>query len=113
AQALNAVMTRDLATRADRTVAERSYRLFYSPMWGCFGDRTPGPAGTYFYSASGPSGYFWNMFDQVLLRPALMDHLVELRILDGDGQESLLTGRGRPRASELSDHLPLLVRLDI
>lgn len=113
AQALNAVMTRDLARREERTVADRPYRLFYNPMWGCFGDRTPGPAGTCFFSATGPGGYFWNIFDQVLLRPALMDHLVELRIVDEDGQESLLTERGRPRASELSDHLPLLVRLNI
>lgn len=113
AQALNAVMTRDLAQREERTVAARPYRFFYNPMWGCFGDRTPGPAGTCFYSASGPGGYFWNMFDQVLLRPILMDRLTELRIVDGDGQESLLTERGRPRAAELSDHLPLLVRLDI
>lgn len=111
AQALNAVMTRDLARREERIVANRAYRLFYNPMWGCFGDQTPGPPGTYFYSASG--GYFWNIFDQVLLRPALMDCLVELRIVDEDGQDSLLTERGRPRAAELSDHLPLLVRLDI
>lgn len=113
AQALNAVMTRDLAQREERTVADRSYRFFYNPMWGCFGDRTPGPAGTCFYPASGPAGHFWNMFDQVLLRPSLMDRLTALRIVDGDGQESLLTERGRPRASEVSDHLPLLVRLDI
>lgn len=113
AQALNAVMTRDLARREERTVAERPYRFFYNPMWGYFGDRTPGPAGTCFYSASGPGGYFWNIFDQVLLRPALMDHLAELRIIDENGRESLLTERGRPRASETSDHLPLLVRLDL
>ena len=110
AQALNAVMTRDVALREERTVADRPYRFFYNPMWGCFGDRTPGPAGTCFHSAS---SHFWSIFDQVLLRPALMDHLAELRIVDGDGQESLLTERGRPRASEVSDHLPLLVRLDI
>jgi endonuclease/exonuclease/phosphatase family metal-dependent hydrolase len=42
-----------------------------------------------------------------------MDHLSELRIVDSDGQESLLTERGRPRASEVSDHLPVLVRLEL
>jgi hypothetical protein len=82
-------------------------------MWGCFGDRTPGPAGTFFYPASSPRGYYWNVFDQVLLRPALMDALNELRILDEDGQDSLLTNRGHPRASDLSDHLPVLFRLDV
>jgi hypothetical protein len=113
AQGLNAVMTRDLARGEGRTVAGRPYRFFYNPMWGCFGDRTPGPAGTYFFSASSPCSYYWHLFDQVLLRPALMDALAELRILEEDGQESLLTARRRPRSADVSDHLPILVRLDL
>jgi hypothetical protein len=113
AHALNAVMTRDLARGEGRVMAGRPYRFFYNPMWGCFGDRTPGPAGTYFYSASRPGNHFWHLFDQVLLRPALMDALAELRILEEDGQESLLTDRRRPRSSEVSDHLPVLFRLDL
>ena len=56
---------------------------------------------------------YWNMFDQVLLRPGLMDSLTELRILDGDGQASLLSERGRPRSATASDHLPILFRLDL
>jgi endonuclease/exonuclease/phosphatase family metal-dependent hydrolase len=110
AQALNAVMTRDLARAEGRTVAGRVYRFFYNPTWGFFGDRTPGPPGS-FFSNSGPGGHYWNVFDQVLLRPDLMNHLSELQILDSDGQERLVTGRGRPRATHASDHLPLLFRL--
>ncbi len=113
AQALHAVMTRDTARAETRTVAMRNYPLFYNPMWGYFGDRTPGPPGTYYYSASAPVSYFWNMFDQVLLRPALMDTLHDVRILESDGQVSLLTSDGHPRTSEASDHLPLLVELNV
>ncbi len=113
AQALNAVMTRELVQQEERTVAGQTYRFFYNPMWGHFGDRTPGPAGTYFYPSAGPGSVYWNMFDQVLLRPALMNSLAELRILDSDGQGTLLTERGRPRASTASDHLPILFRLDL
>jgi hypothetical protein len=113
AQALNAVMTRELARSEERTVAGRPYRFFYNPMWACFGDRTPGPPGTYFHSSSSPRSYYWHVFDQVLLRPELMDALTELRILEGDGHESLLTGRGRPRSDEASDHLPLMFRLSL
>jgi hypothetical protein len=113
AQALNAVMVRDLARAEERTVAGRTYRFFYNPMWGCFGDRTAGPPGTYFYQASSPRNYYWNLFDQVLLRPELMDSLDDLRILDSDGQESFLTGRGRPRSTDISDHLPILFRLKV
>lgn len=113
AQALNAVMARELAQNEERTVARQPYRFFYNPMWGHFGDRTPGPPGTHFYSPAGPEGVYWNMFDQVLLRPGLTDSLAELRILDSDGQRSLLTERGRPRSSTASDHLPILFRLDL
>jgi hypothetical protein len=113
AHALNAVMTRDIARGEARTVAGRTYRFFYNPMWGLFGDRTPGPPGTYFYPPPGPRSDYWHLFDQVLLRPDLMDALVDLRILDHDGQHPLLTDRGRPRLSEVSNHLPVWFRLDV
>jgi len=82
-------------------------------MWGCFGDRTPGPAGSYYYGAGSPDTPYWHVFDQVLLRPALADSLTELRILDSDGPEQLVSNRGRPRDGELTDHLPILFRLDV
>ncbi len=110
AHGLNAVMARDLARREQRTVATKSYRFFYNPMWGHFGDRRSGPPGTFFYSGS---DFYWNMFDQVMLRPALMDSLHEVRILDRVGERSLLTRQGRPRSSETSDHLPILFRLNL
>jgi hypothetical protein len=79
-------------------------------MWGCFGDRTPGPPGTHFHPT--PDGTYWHLFDQVLLRPSLMDALAEVRILDGDGQEPLVSKNGRPSAA-ISDHLPIFFRLDL
>ena len=113
AQAFGAVMTRDLASAGERIVATRNYRLFYNPMWGYLGDSFSAPPGTYYYSASNPLTYYWNVFDQVLLRPGLMYTLTELQILGTDGQTSLLTKTGKPRKSEVSDHLPILFRLDI
>ncbi len=110
AQGLNAVMTRQLARRAERLVRDKSYRIFYNPMWGFFGDRTEGPAGSYYYRAATPSNHFWNIYDQVLVRPGLMDALEEVRILDSDGTDALLTRNGLPRRSSGSDHLPLLFR---
>lgn len=113
AHALHAVMSRDLAERGGRQVDGEIYPFFYNPMWGSFGDRTPGPPGTFFLTGSKPGSYFWNMYDQVLLRPALMDRLQQLQILDSDGYESLVTKAGRPKKSDCSDHLPLLFRLDV
>ncbi len=108
---LHAVMTRAIAANAKRTVSSREYRYFYNPMWSYFGDRTDGPPGTYYYAKSTPVSYFWNVFDQVLLRPDIMHWLKDLRILDHDGSGTLLTPGGTPDSVMASDHLPLFFRL--
>jgi hypothetical protein len=105
-------MTRALAARERRTVRGHDYRMLYNPMWGLFGDRpSAGPPGTYYRSSTGTVNYFWNMYDQVLLRPAVAGAQAELRILDTDGTDTLLTPRGLPDQAAGSDHLPLLFRL--
>ncbi|MGD0092006.1 MAG: hypothetical protein ABSE73_19000 [Planctomycetota bacterium] len=114
----NAVMTRRIAEskKEQREVCGPKYRYFYNPMWGRFGDTTAGPGGTYFFDHSGHHiNYYWNIFDQVLLRPALLpyfDHK-DLDIVTHDGQNSLLTSAGRPDADSASDHLPLLFKLSL
>jgi endonuclease/exonuclease/phosphatase family metal-dependent hydrolase len=113
AHGLHGVMTRQLAARGQRTVARRDYPFFYNPMWGCFGDRTAGPAGSHYYPGSAPVTYYWNVFDQVLLRPSLMDRLHELRILDNDGTAPLLQPSGLPDTDAGSDHLPLFFELNL
>ncbi len=113
AQGFHAVMTLDLARKLERKLKGRSYPFFYNPMWGLFGDRTKGPAGTFYLSTSKPATYFWNMYDQVLLRPGLAGDLKEVRIIDHDGVESLLTRYNLPEKSLGSDHLPILFELDL
>ena len=92
APALNGVMTRDLASRGSRTIQGREYPYFYNPMWGRFGDATEGPPGTYYYDGSEHSTTFWHIFDQVLVRPELMDRFRNewLRVLVGDGDTSFV-----------------------
>ena len=111
AHAFNAVMTRKIAEREERKVSEKSYRFFYNPMWGFFGDQSLGPAGTCYFSPKEPVWYYWNMFDQVLLRPSMMDLLRDLAILYSDSQESFLTSNATPNKTRFSDHLPILFRL--
>ncbi|MBL8205931.1 MAG: hypothetical protein JNM09_16975 [Blastocatellia bacterium] len=84
-------------------------------MWGFFGDGSEGPAGTYYYRHSGHVSYFWNIFDQVLIRPDLLPSFrnSDLAVLTDDGDESLLTSHGLPDVAGASDHLPLLFKLDI
>jgi hypothetical protein len=125
AQGLNAVMTREIALRGGREVEKVRYPFFYNPMWGHFRDAThevhpPGtdehrPPGTCYYPARESRWYYWNVFDQVLLRPALLPVFrnQDLRILVTDGTSSLLDARGLPDRKLASDHLPLLFQLDL
>jgi hypothetical protein len=112
---LNSVMTRQIAERRSRTVQNKKYQFFYNPMWNHFGEDTPGPPGTYYYSGSEPKNYYWNMFDQVLIRPDLMDRFNnrQLCIVHSIGGESLLTSGGLPNRRKASDHLPIKFVLDL
>jgi len=112
---LHGVMTREIARIGTRTVREREYRFFYNPMWRFFGDGSSGPPGTYFYWRADEQCFFWNVFDQVMIRPALLDRFAKdgVEILDSDGTEPLVGTNGRPDSSRGSDHLPILLRLDV
>ncbi|MCB0060675.1 MAG: hypothetical protein KDE19_01115, partial [Caldilineaceae bacterium] len=115
ANGFNGVMSRSIAEKRERKVQNRVYPFFYNPMWGRLGDLSPGPAGTFFWNPSGHSSYYWHSFDQVLIRPDLLDTFDPsmLQVLDSDGSKSLLSQNGIPDKAWASDHLPLLFRLEI
>lgn len=112
---LHGTMTRRVARRKSRTVLKRQYPFFYNPMWGHFGDGLDGPPGTYYNSRAEHVCYFWNMFDQVLVRPSLLDAFdnSHLKILDSSGDDSLLTARGLPNKQAACDHLPIVFGLEL
>jgi len=111
----NAVMTRGIADKKSRMVKGREYPFFYNPMWNYLGDETPGPSGSYYYSFYEHFGYFWNMFDQVLVRPELLTCIDKnfVKILDSDGSVSLLNSQGIPDSDKVSDHLPILFKINL
>ena len=110
---LKAVMTRTLALKGKDPVSGLDTH-FYNPMWQHFGETNNTPAGTY-YRIGSEDEHYWHIFDQVLLRPALLPHYSDshLQILASAGNISLLTREGVPRHEAVSDHLPILFRLDI
>jgi len=115
AAGLHAVMSKNIALNGSRTVQGKSYHYFYNPMWSLLGDASDGPPGTHYYSRSSHRELFWNMFDQVLIRPDLLDRFNnrDLRILDTDGRTTLLTANGLPDSTVASDHLPILFTLNL
>jgi endonuclease/exonuclease/phosphatase (EEP) superfamily protein YafD len=115
ANGLNATMVRSQALKQSRTVQDKEYTFFYNPMWGHFGDGELKPPGTYHNVSNEHVTYYWNIFDQVLVRPSLVERLSRdgVEIVTSVAGASLLTRNGRPDKSVGSDHLPLLFRLDL
>lgn len=113
ADGLHGMMDKQVAQRAARTVQGRHWDFFYNPMWSRLGDESRGPPGTYYYARGGLVSYFWNTFDQVLLRPSLLPYYDEdsLAIISRvGGREILAPGRA---GGSSPDHLPLVVKLSI
>jgi endonuclease/exonuclease/phosphatase family metal-dependent hydrolase len=111
----HAVMTREIASKREREVQNNLYPFFYNPMWNHFGDANGLPSGTYYHWAAEHICYFWNMLDQVLVRPDLLSvfKTEEVQILTNDGADSLIKANGRPDEAIGSDHLPILFKLHI
>ena len=105
----NAVMDKTIAQNLKRTVGNRQFKMFYNPMWGLLGDNGRSVvSGTHFYNPHHHIQYFWNMFDQVLIRPGVIPYFTDryLKILTGTKSVSLLTVNHTMRTI-YSDHLPI------
>lgn len=115
ARTLHAVMTREQAEKGSRTVQGQEYPFFYNPMWSFLGDLSDGPPGTYHYSRGEHVEYFWHLTDQVLLRPEMLPyfHPDELHVLTSGGETCFVNRHGYPDSKEYSDHLPVIVGLEI
>jgi hypothetical protein len=110
---LHAVMSRRVAARSTRVVQKEKYKFFYNPMWNHLGD-SGAAGGTFYFENSEPVCYFWNVYDQVLLRPDLLDGFAaeNVRILTEVRGVSLVQDDGRPDKAMASDHLPVMLDLN-
>lgn len=115
AYCLHGVMSRYNAEKRSRVIQKEEYPFFYNPMWSLFGDATPGTPGTYYYRQSEHKVFFWNMFDQVLIRPDLLPYFdnKNLEILVSDGNTNFLSSKGIPGTNVASDHLPIFFKLKL
>ena len=113
-EALHGVMDRRVAVKGARTVNAKLRRYFYNPMWALMGDHSSAALGTYFRGSGSYTHYFWHTFDQVLLRPSLLAAFreEELRIVETVGPRSLLAKNGPGLDRNISDHLPILLKLN-
>lgn len=109
---LHAIPYAEQALKIERMVQGRSYKMFYNPMW-YFLNNEKSPFGTYYYDNSGHHrNLFWNTFDQVLIRPSLIDAFDknELTIIESIKNTKFVDAKGIPLKS-ISDHLPLFFNI--
>ena len=108
---LHSLPSRKVAMRQTRTVQSDEYKMFYNPMWNLFGDHDK-PPGTYFYSDSNADCFFWNIYDQVILRPCVINSflLPSLKIVTNTQQGSLIQN-DKPNKN-ISDHLPICFSIE-
>jgi len=73
ASALHSLSSRNIVKKQKRILHGKEYNMFYNPMWSLLGDINL-PDGTYFYDDSSQEvNLYWNIFDQVLIRPSLIE----------------------------------------
>lgn len=97
-----------------RNFNRKTYTTFYNPMWGLSGDLGRGDAsGTYYGNQYETNEYFWYMFDQIIIRPSLLNYFdsSKLRIVAKGETYSLVDDQARIQ-SRYSDHLPIRFTLN-
>lgn len=111
AAAFNAVSLKRIAKQGERNFKGRTRKYFYNPMWAFFHEEEARSPGTYFHDAPSYESIHWNIFDQVILRPELIDYLEpgSLKIISKCKDKPLTKGvNQRPSPS---DHLPIVFSL--
>ena len=101
----------EVAKKNTRTVANQAFKMFYNPMWRFWGDIEK-PYGTHYYNGNDKDNIFWNIYDQIIIRPILREYFVdeELKIITETSHCSLLNRNGHPN-KKISDHLPIVFEI--
>ena len=111
-EGFHAIMDQNVVEQKSRIVAGRESFFFYNPMWKVFANS---PKGTYYYNKSTPVNYYWHCFDQVLIRPDLLEYYSDenVQVLTKTEELNLLNQNGIPDKINISDHLPIMLTLNI
>lgn len=110
----NAVMSPEIAQKKSRKVLNQERKFYYNPMWHIMGSNDHVCKGTYYYPSSTKS-YYWYTYDQVILRPQLIDNfnMDNLKIINKINDKSLITKSNVPNKKEISDHLPIKFKINM
>ncbi len=100
------------AEKKFRQVLGSQFKMFYNPMWNLFGDFSF-PPGTFYYNGNDAEIPFWNILDQVMIRPCLRNKFIdnELKILYKAGKRDLVNRKNNRPDKKISDHLPIVFEI--
>lgn len=71
ANAFNSIISKEIAKTGPRTIQEKQYRYFYNPAWKIYGSDCD-IYGTYYLNNPNHSDLHWNIYDQVLISPEIL-----------------------------------------
>ncbi len=110
--AINSVMSKRIAQNESRTYHGEKRQFFFNPMWYFLGHPFH-VNGTLYYNNPNYSVY-WGLFDQILVRPVLMDCLSHrsVQIVSKIKDQNLLTNKYNID-KKFSDHLPIFANLKL
>lgn len=111
ADKFHGISSADDAIKGSRKIMGKSFKMFYNPTWNLFGDFQY-PPGTYYHKGSHPCHSFWNLYDQVILRPSMRTYFIEksLKIITKTQNHTLVDVYQHPR-KDISDHLPIMFEI--
>ena len=107
ADTLHAIPFIEEAKKFTRFVQGKEFKMFYNPSWKLYGSRNI-PYTTYYYNNSSILNYYWHIYDQIIIRPQLINAFIDdsLTIIAETKQHKLMN-KNIPDKNNYSDHLPL------
>ncbi len=114
--ALHATSDKKIALKQQRTVQGNKFEYFYNPMWNFLGDESVGDVpGTFLYKGAEHMRIDWNIFDQILISPSMIASVPnkDIEIIIKSTSFSFLKNNGEIDAINYSDHLPIMVSLQL
>lgn len=126
----NATLSKVIAKSGPREFIKDNYDYFYNPMWSFMGDinyingKLKLPGGYYYKNNDDITQTYWNMFDNVIFRPSLIDEidLSSISILESSGItgtptfhsfSNVVSDEYQIDRINYSDHLPITFKIDI
>lgn len=110
AACFNATCDRKIAQKNSRIVLGNIYDYYYNPMWKFYAS-TSRPYGTFFHHGSAHETIHWNILDQFIFSPSLLNLISDddIKIITKNKYNSFINKHGVIDRKTFSDHLPIVM----